>query len=81
MSAFSRRYFLVTLSAAGLVPSVFAASRDGASPDGVGFLHGVASGDPLHDRVILWTRITPKSFTGEVGNNLVRGEREKTPRL
>lgn len=22
------------------------------------FLHGVASGDPLHDRVILWTRIT-----------------------
>lgn len=23
------------------------------------FYHGVASGDPLHDRVILWTRITP----------------------
>lgn len=23
------------------------------------FLHGVASGDPLHDRVIIWTRITP----------------------
>ncbi len=23
------------------------------------FLHGVASGDPLHDRVILWTRVTP----------------------
>lgn len=29
------------------------------------FYHGVASGDPLHDRVILWTRITPDTnFTG-----------------
>lgn len=25
----------------------------------VQFLHGVASGDPLHDRIILWTRLTP----------------------
>jgi len=25
------------------------------------FLHGVASGDPLHDRVILWTRLTLKT--------------------
>lgn len=25
------------------------------------FLHGVASGDPLQDRVILWTRVTPAS--------------------
>jgi alkaline phosphatase D len=24
------------------------------------FYHGVASGDPLHDRVIIWTRVTPK---------------------
>lgn len=24
------------------------------------FDHGVASGDPLHDRVIIWTRVTPK---------------------
>jgi alkaline phosphatase D len=65
MSAFSRRDFLVTLSAAGIVPSTFAASRGGDRPGdtpGPAFLHGVASGDPLHDRVILWTRITPKSF-------------------
>ncbi|MEM9257097.1 MAG: alkaline phosphatase D family protein [Pseudomonadota bacterium] len=27
----------------------------------VSFLHGVASGDPLSDRVILWTRVTPES--------------------
>lgn len=25
------------------------------------FLHGVASGDPLTDRVIIWTRVTPES--------------------
>ncbi|GIV24476.1 MAG: hypothetical protein KatS3mg026_0168 [Bacteroidia bacterium] len=31
------------------------------------FLHGVASGDPLTDRVILWTRITPpQNWTGPV---------------
>lgn len=31
------------------------------------FLHGVASGDPLTDRVIVWTRITPpQSWTGPV---------------
>ena len=24
------------------------------------FQHGVASGDPLSDRVILWTRVTPR---------------------
>lgn len=27
------------------------------------FKHGVASGDPLADRVILWTRITPETLT------------------
>ena len=26
-----------------------------------GFTHGIASGDPLSDRVILWTRYLPKS--------------------
>lgn len=30
-----------------------------ADPGDVAFLHGVASGDPLADRVILWTRVTP----------------------
>ncbi len=32
-----------------------------ASADKAPFRHGVASGDPLADRVILWTRITPSS--------------------
>jgi len=34
----------------------------GRTPDGSGtaaFGHGVASGDPLSDRVIVWTRVTP----------------------
>ncbi|MGH8559441.1 MAG: PhoD-like phosphatase N-terminal domain-containing protein, partial [Methylococcales bacterium] len=25
------------------------------------FVHGVASGDPLEDRVILWTRVEPEA--------------------
>ncbi len=39
-----------------------AAARSGraASPAaGASFSHGVASGDPLADRVVLWTRLTP----------------------
>lgn len=32
---------------------------NGQSP----FQHGVASGDPLHDRIILWTRASPASNT------------------
>ncbi|THH35490.1 alkaline phosphatase D family protein [Neolewinella litorea] len=29
------------------------------------FYHGVASGDPLADRVIIWTRVTPETYDGE----------------
>lgn len=32
------------------------------------FYHGVASGDPLHDRVIIWTRVTPD----EINNDSIR---------
>ena len=32
----------------------------------VDFQHGVASGDPLPDRVILWTRVTPLSGGGAI---------------
>jgi len=67
MNHISRRSFVATLSAAGLAPSAFAHGREGAPNRGAaGFLHGVASGDPLHDRVILWTRITPQQWTDEV---------------
>lgn len=30
------------------------------------FYHGVASGDPLSDAVIIWTRVTPTDFTSPV---------------
>ena len=59
MPRYTRRDFL-TASALGLsalplgIERVFA--RQGS--DAV-FRHGVASGDPLRDRVVLWTRVTP----------------------
>lgn len=58
----SRREFLAAASA---VPLLAACSnsgpRDGRLPDAASglFRHGVASGDPLSDRIILWTRVTP----------------------
>lgn len=32
------------------------------NPDWAPFYHGVASGDPLQDRVIIWTRVTPEEM-------------------
>ncbi|MGO3385606.1 MAG: PhoD-like phosphatase N-terminal domain-containing protein, partial [Acinetobacter guillouiae] len=32
----------------------------------VNFEHGVASGDPLQDRVILWTRLTPNDSSARL---------------
>ncbi|WKD49584.1 alkaline phosphatase D family protein [Microbulbifer spongiae] len=53
----SRRRFL-QFSGAGLaVLPLLKAYGSGHQP----FQHGVASGDPLADRVILWTRISPSS--------------------
>jgi alkaline phosphatase D len=61
---------LTRRSALGLGGAVFGlaacgdknGSRDKRPPFNgeVSFNHGVASGDPLSDRVILWTRVTPK---------------------
>jgi alkaline phosphatase D len=44
--------------------------------DGV-FRHGVASGDPLRDRVVLWTRVTPgePGATVDVGWTIARDAR------
>ena len=51
----------MVVAATPLVPmgglSAASADRSGANPV---FQHGVASGDPLQDRVILWTRVTPR---------------------
>ncbi|MFE9329913.1 alkaline phosphatase D family protein [Streptomyces sp. NPDC006925] len=54
-----RRRSVVAAGAAGaaLLPLAGAASAADAGPS---FVHGVASGDPLPDGVLLWTRVTPE---------------------
>lgn len=53
----SRRRFLQSAAASLALPSLARAQAG----DGQLFRHGVASGDPLADRVIIWTRITDPS--------------------
>lgn len=69
----NRRVFLQSAAAAAAVTAIgtggaYAARRNTVStPEeptpaenwDLPFLHGVASGDPLPDRVVLWTRVTP----------------------
>ena len=64
----SRRGLLVSAGLAGLATgctpktdTVF--SADTSRTTGT-FAHGIASGDPLQDAVILWTRITPANVNG-----------------
>jgi len=60
MRRISRRNFLATSTVAlGTLPLIRATELRAQPADPV-FRHGVASGDPLADRVILWTRVTPK---------------------
>ncbi|MGI5337388.1 alkaline phosphatase D family protein [Streptomyces sp. CA-181903] len=42
--------------AAGAAPAAGRAEKTASAP---AFLHGVASGDPLPDGILLWTRVTP----------------------
>jgi alkaline phosphatase D len=51
----TRRELIAALGALGLAPSAF--TRD--DEPHFTFAHGIASGDPQRDRVILWTRVTP----------------------
>jgi len=54
----SRRTFIATALALAVGRDTWAASHR----RGNAFDHGVASGDPLHDRVIIWSRVTPKNW-------------------
>ena len=58
------QHSLMGLGALSLPISLTACGGDDDSNNqdalNVAFEHGVASGDPLQDRVILWTRITPQ---------------------
>lgn len=53
----SRRRALLSLAAVSGAPAL-GASEVSPQFKGLHFAHGVASGDPLHDRVILWTRLS-----------------------
>ncbi|WP_269617850.1 alkaline phosphatase D family protein [Zhongshania sp. BJYM1] len=66
-----RRHFLRVMTTASIAVPILTAcggssnsrsssTNTAASDVNVSFIHGVASGDPLDDRVILWTRVTPK---------------------
>lgn len=73
-SKVSRRSFLKSVAAgAGAVSTPAVLTACGSDDDDnderalsvFDFGHGVASGDPLTDRVIIWTRITPDQNTGQ----------------
>ncbi|MFJ4875824.1 alkaline phosphatase D family protein [Streptomyces sp. NPDC088745] len=55
----SRRTALKAAAAAALAAPALTAAAAHAAPAAPAFLHGVASGDPLPDGVLLWTRVTP----------------------
>ena len=59
--------FLVVLTVVGIVAC-------GDSDDAV-FRHGVASGDPLSDRVILWTRVTTRRSSEKVSVEVATDDR------
>ena len=57
--ALSRREALKLTLAAGVTATSVTLAVTGAANAASGvFLHGVASGDPLADRVVIWTRVT-----------------------
>jgi alkaline phosphatase D len=65
----TRRKFIQGAAASALIPLAVRAEQAAPDPAQRLFKHGVASGDPLTDRVMLWTRITPpptRSATGPI---------------
>ncbi|MBO9708313.1 MAG: alkaline phosphatase D family protein [Caulobacter sp.] len=62
-----RALALFGLGGAGMAGEAVAAAPKGLHAGPVSFEHGVASGDPLHDRVVLWTRVTAKGAKTPVG--------------
>ena len=67
-----RALALFGLGGASAAGQVIASEATAATPRGLYegkavFKHGVASGDPLQDRVVLWTRITAEATTAPIG--------------
>ncbi|MFF2408639.1 alkaline phosphatase D family protein [Streptomyces sp. NPDC058092] len=59
LSAPSRRTVVKAAAATAVAAPVLGAATTARAADGPAFLHGVASGDPLPDGILLWTRVTP----------------------
>jgi alkaline phosphatase D len=62
-----RALALFGLGGVGAAGQAMAATPRGLYEGRVVFKHGVASGDPLHDRVVLWTRATAEATTASIG--------------
>jgi alkaline phosphatase D len=64
-----RKFIQGAAASAALIPLAVRAEQAATDPAQRLFKHGVASGDPLTDRVMLWTRVTPpptRSATGPI---------------
>jgi alkaline phosphatase D len=61
-----RALALFGLGGAGAAGEAVAATPRALFAGRAAFLHGVASGDPLDDRVVLWTRITAEATTAPI---------------
>ena len=80
-SPVTRRQFLAGAAASAAAwPILVSAQR--ADVNGLAlFRHGVASGDPLPDRVILWTRVTPPASRSATGAIDVRWQMSADERM
>ncbi|MHB9754287.1 alkaline phosphatase D family protein [Streptomyces sp. BYX5S] len=58
-SAPTRRTVVKAAAAGAALAAPLAATAPAHAAEAPAFLHGVASGDPLPDGVLLWTRVTP----------------------
>jgi len=67
---------ITSIAAIGLSASI----SSSCSKNTYSFNHGVASGDPLEDRVILWTRVTPQQ-TGPVEATLEISENKSFSKI
>ena len=67
---------ITSIAAIGLSASI----SSNCSKNTYSFDHGVASGDPLEDRVILWTRVTPQQ-TGPVEATLEVSENKSFSKI
>ncbi|MER6345552.1 alkaline phosphatase D family protein [Streptomyces sp. NPDC001595] len=55
----SRRTVVKVAAAGAVLAAPLAAALPAQAAEAPAFLHGVASGDPLPDGILLWTRVTP----------------------